>query len=80
MKKNRIYFILGERGAKSGGMVIQCNTNVENEVQFAFGWSFVCYFTSRLMLLWIPLNVILHTAQCFFTSCAAQFYFTFRLM
>ena len=39
-----------------------------------------CYFTFRLMLLWIPLDVILRTAQWHFTSRAAQFYFTFRLM
>ena len=53
-EKKRIYFILEERGAKNGGMVNQCNAIntyliVENVVLFAFGWSFVGYFTSRSM-------------------------------
>ena len=54
-KKTRIYFILWERGVKSGGMVIQCNT------KYIFNCgkcSAVCFWLVVCVLFYIPLNVI----------------------
>lgn len=66
MREKKTYlFYFGGEGCEEwrhGYSMQNTYSMVENEVQFAFGWSFVCYFTSRSMLFYSPLNVTLDSA------------------